>query len=44
MIWKPNEEKLIGLVFRFSQLAYEPGYSDEQQISHYVLCIPRGLY
>ena len=31
-------------VFRFSQLAYELGYSDEQQISHFVLCILRGLY
>ena len=31
-------------MFRFSQLAYELGYSDEQQISHFVLCIPRGLY
>ena len=31
-------------VFRFSQLACELDYSDEQQISHFVLCIPRGLY
>ena len=44
MIWKPEEEKLTDFVFRFSQLAYELGYSDEQQISHFVLCIPRGLY
>ena len=29
---------------RFSQLAHELGYSDEQQISHFVLCIQRGLY
>ena len=36
MIWKPD------FVFRFSQLAYELGYSNEQQISHFVLCIPRG--
>ena len=44
MIWKPEEEKLTDFVFRFSQLTYELGYSDEQQISHFVLCIPRGLY
>ena len=42
--WKPEEEKLPDFVFRFSQLAYELGYSDEQQISDFVLCIPRGLY
>ena len=44
MVWKPEEEKLTDFVFRFSQLAYELGYSDEQQISHFELCIPRGLY
>ena len=44
MVWKPEEEKLKDFVFRFSQLAYEFGYSNEQQISHFVLCIPRGLY
>ena len=44
MVWKPEEEKLTDFVFRFSQLAYELGYSDEQQISHFILCIPRGLY
>ena len=42
--WKPEEEKPTDFVFRFSQLAHELGYSDEQQISHFVLCIPRGLY
>ena len=42
--WKPEEEKLTDFVFRFSQLAHELGYSDKQQISHFVLCIPRGLY
>ena len=42
--WKPEEEKLIDFVFRFSQLAHELGYSDEQQISHFVLCIPGGMY
>ena len=44
MVWKPEEEKLTDFVFRFSQLAYELGYSDKQQISHFVLCIPKGLY
>ena len=44
MVWKPEEEKLTDFVFRFSQLAYELGYSDEQEISHFVLCIPKGLY
>ena len=44
MIWKSEEEELADFVFRFSQLAYELGYSDEQQISHFVLCIPRGLH
>ena len=44
MTWKPEKEKLTDFVFRFSQLANELGYSDEQQISHFVLCIPRGLY
>ena len=42
--WKPEEEKLTDFVFRFGQLAHELGYTDEQQISHFVLCIPRGLY
>ena len=42
--WKPEEEKLTDFVFRFSQLAHELGYTDEQQISHFVLCIPRGMY
>ena len=42
--WKPEEEKLTDFVFRFSQLAHELAYTDEQQISHFVLCIPRGLY
>ena len=42
--WKPKEEKLTDFVLRFSQLAHELGYSDEQQISHFVLCIPRGMY
>ena len=42
--WKPEEEILTDFVFRFSQLAHELGYSDEQQISHFVLCIPRGMY
>ena len=44
MAWKPEKEKLTDFVFRFSQLAHELGYSDKQQISHFVLCIPRGLY
>ena len=44
MVWKPEEEKLTDFVFRFSQLAYELGYSNDQEISHFVLCIPRGLY
>ena len=44
MVWKPEEEKLTDFVFRFSQLAYELGYSDEQKISHFVLCIPKCLY
>ena len=42
--WKPVEEKLTDFVFRFSQLAHELGYSDKQQISHLVLCIPSGMY
>ena len=42
--WKPEEEKLTDFVFRFNQLAHELSYTDEQQISHFVLCIPRGLY
>ena len=42
--WKHEEEKLTDFVFRFSQLAHELGYTDEQQISHFVLCIPRGVY
>ena len=42
--WKPEEEQLTDFVLRFSQLAHELGYSDEQQISHFVLCIPRGMY
>ena len=44
MVWKPEKEKLTDFVFRFSQLANELGYSDEKQISYFVLCIPRGLY
>ena len=42
--WEPEKEKLTDFVFRFSQLAHELAYTDEQQISHFVLCIPRGLY
>ena len=42
--WKPEEEKLTDFVFRFSQLAHELSYTDDQQIAHFVLCIPRGLY
>ena len=42
--WKPEEEKLTDFVFRFSQLAHELAYTDEQQITHFVLCILRGLY
>ena len=42
--WKPEEEKLTDFVFRFSQLAHELAYTDEQQIAYFVLCIPRGLY
>ena len=42
--WKPEEEKLTDFVFRFSQLAHGQAYTDEQQIAHFVLCIPRGLY
>ena len=42
--WKPEEEKLTDFVFRFSQLAHELAYTDEQQTAHFVLCIPRGLY
>ena len=41
---KPEEEKLTDFVLRFSQLAYELSYTDDPQISHFVLCIPRGLY
>ena len=44
LVWKPEEEKLTDFVFRFSQLAHELAYTDEQQIAHFVLCIPRGLY
>ena len=44
MVWKPEKEKLTDFVFRFSQLANELGYSEEQQMSHFMLCIPRGLY
>ena len=43
MKWKPEEEKLTDFVFRFSQLAHELSYTDDQQILHFVLCIPRGL-
>ena len=32
-------EKLTDFVFRFSQLAHELGYSNEQKISHFVLCM-----
>ena len=42
--WKPEEENLTDFVFRFSQLAHELSCTDDQQISHFVLCIPRGLY
>ena len=42
--WKPEEEKLTDFVFRCSHVAHELGYSDEQQISHFVSCIPRGMY
>ena len=42
--WKPEEEKLTDFVFRFSQLAHELDYTDEKQIAHFVLCIPKGLY
>ena len=42
--WEPEEEKLTDFVFRFSQLSHELAYTDEQQIAHFVLCIPRGLY
>ena len=35
---------MTDFVFRFSQLAHELGYTNEQQISHFVLCIPRGMY
>ena len=41
--WKLEEEKLTDFVFRFSQLAHELAYTDEQQISHFVLCIPRVI-
>ena len=44
LIWKCEEEKLTDFVFRFGQLAHGLGYSDEQQPSHFVLCIPRGVY
>ena len=44
MVWKSEEEKLTDFVFRFSQLAYELGYSDEQKMSHFVLCILNRLY
>ena len=39
-----EKEKLTDFVFIFSQLAHEISYTDEQQISHCVLCIPRGFY
>ena len=42
--WKCEEETLTEFVFRFSQLAHELVYSDEQQISQFILCIPRGMY
>ena len=42
--WKPEEEKLTDFVFIFSQIAHELSYTDEKQIAHFVLCIPRGLY
>ena len=42
--WKAEEEKLTDFVFRFSQLAHELAYTDEQEIAHFVLGIPRGLY
>ena len=42
--WEPEEEKLTDFVFRFSQLAHELSCTDDQRISHFVLCIPRGLY
>ena len=44
MVLKPEEEKITDFVYRFSQLAYELDYPDEQQISHFLLCIPKGLY
>ena len=37
MVWKPEKEKLTDFVFRFSQLAHELGYSDEQQ--NITLCV-----
>ena len=43
LIWKPEEEKLNDFVFRFSQLTHELAYSDEQQISHFVLFMPRDI-
>ena len=36
--WKPEEEKLTDFVFRFSQLAHELGYSDEQ--TDITICVP----
>ena len=39
-----RRRKLTDFVFRFSQLAHGLAYTDEQQIAHFVLCIPRGLY
>ena len=41
--WKPEEEKLTDFVFRFSQLAHELGYTDEQQISHFVIYTKRSV-
>ena len=39
-----RQRKVTDFVFRFSQLAHELGYTEGQQISHFALCIPRGLY
>ena len=40
--WKPEEEKLTDFVFRFSQLAHELGYTDEQQ-NHTLCCVYQEL-
>ena len=44
MKWDPTTESLDDFSFRFTQLGTDLGYTEEQQLESFILCVPPQMY